>query len=201
MHLSDKLGFHRMHLVTSSLFVPSLISHLSHQSAVLLLRTYFLVSLVLYVSRGRPAIPIEEFYKSTTATPSQPGPQPTPSEKTYVDESALELGDDPGKAAWKGVANHLTPNPWLPIVQTTLLHPNEHLCKTQRSLLHFANLFGETAPGHFESLGTEGGLEGAKFLDGTLFVRAAGLTANRLGWMREGQAERGWDRDGFYYDD
>lgn len=104
-----------------------------------------------------------------------------------------------------------TPNPWLPLVQTTLVHPNEHLCKTQRALWHFAEWYGGAGRGAFAALahvasddagaagGAEGGgLDGAEVLDGTLFVRAAGLSADRLGWMREGEAQRGWDADGFF---
>ena len=45
-----------------------------------------------------------------------------------------------------------TPNPWLPIVQTTLVHPNEHLCKAQRALWHYAECFGGTGRGAFASL-------------------------------------------------
>ena len=53
---------------------------------------------------------------------------------------------------------------------------------------------GARAAGDFA--GTE--LEGAKRLDGTLFIRAAGLTANVIGWLKEGQKARDWDRSGFY---
>jgi len=35
-------------------------------------------------------------------------------------------------------------------------------------------------------------------LDGTLFLRVAMLTAHRLGWMREGESEQGWDTEGFF---
>jgi len=41
-------------------------------------------------------------------------------------------------------------------------------------------------------------LDGMEKLDGTLFVRAAVLSANRLGWMREGQPMRGFDFNGFF---
>ena len=37
-------------------------------------------------------------------------------------------------------------------------------------------------------------LEGAEKLDGTLFVHVAAETANRLGWLREGDKARGWPR-------
>lgn len=101
---------------------------------------------------------------------------------------------------------HFAPNPWLPIVQTTLVHPNEHLCKLQRALWHFADVYGGRAKGRWVEQDKDNGesaqgLEGLKELDGTLFIRAAGLTADRLGWMREGEEKKDWDRLGFYKDE
>ena len=165
-----------MHLVTSSIFLPSIFHSLSLRSAALLLRAYFSMALTWYLAQGRPALPLREFYAATTATPAPPGPRATPADKTLT----------PADAA---------PNPWLPIVQTTLVHPAEHLCKAQRALAHGAARYGRRVPADFA--GTE--LEGAnEVLDGTLFVRVAGLTADRMGWMKEGQAPGEWDRVGFF---
>ncbi len=165
-----------MHLVTSSIFLPSIVAYLSPRSASVLLRGYFTVALTWYVGRGRPALPICEFYKATTDKPVQPGePHVAPGEKTLTPED-------------------VSPNPWLPIIQTTLVHPGEHLCKLQRALMDNAALYGTHPAGHFA--GTE--LDGAELLDGTLFIRAAGLTANVLGWIKEGQTVRDWDRAGFF---
>lgn len=166
-----------MHLVTSSLMVTSLLNTLSLSSSSLLLRTYFIFTLVLYVARGRPPLPVADFYKATTAMPSPP---------------ALSNF----KPAPDTLPPSETPNPWLAILQTTLVHPNEHLCKAQRALYHYAENFGATPAGHFAGKVT--GLEGIEALDGSLFVRIAGLTANRLGRMREGQEKRGWDNGGFF---
>lgn len=168
-----------MHLVTSSLFIPSYLNMLTKQSASVLLRTYFTIALVLYVARGRPSLPIAEFYANTSVHPEPPSSvAPKPSKDT--------------------LAPYTAPNSWLPIIQTTLVHPDEHLCKTQRALWHFADMYGGTPKGRFDGTGAHSRLEGAGDLDGTLFVRAAGLTANRLGWMREGQEKRGWDAKGFF---
>ncbi|THG97402.1 hypothetical protein EW026_g4588 [Hermanssonia centrifuga] len=168
--------FFLMHLVTSGLLVPSLLETLSPNTAVLLLRTYFTVALVLYVARGRPALPILDFYKSTTSMPTAPGMDPSPAPKTLPPATA--------------------PNPWLHILQTTLVHPDEHLCKAQRALAHSAELYGGAPAGRFAHASKD--LEGAELLDGTLFVRAASLTADRLGWMREGEEQRSWDHIGFF---
>ncbi|RPD56818.1 hypothetical protein L226DRAFT_492010 [Lentinus tigrinus ALCF2SS1-7] len=167
--------FFYMHLVTSSLFLPTFAAYLSPQSTVLLLRSYFAVTLSWYIARGCAALPIRAFYDNVTAWPVPPGAPTKPVKDTLT----------PGDAA---------PNPWLPIVQTTIVHPAEHLCKTQRALMHNADLYGQRAAGDFAGLG----LEGAEVLDGTLFIRIAGLTADRLGWMKEGQEAGEWDRVGFY---
>ncbi|CAL1702716.1 unnamed protein product [Somion occarium] len=173
-------------------------AQLKPSSAVLLLRTYFVTSLALYIARGRPALPIAEFYQATNAVPVPPGVHPTPCGVTYKEQPASDHDLTSQDKAWADATKIITPNPWLPIIQTTLVHPNEHLCKLQRSLAHFASEFGQTAPGTFSFLVGPSGLDGADVLDGTLFIRAAGLTANRLGWMREGQNERGWDMTGFF---
>ena len=76
-----------MHLATSSIFLPSIVAYLSPRSAALLLRSYFTVALTWYVGRGRPALPINEFYKVTTDKPVQPGePHVAPGEKTLTPE-------------------------------------------------------------------------------------------------------------------
>ena len=167
-----------MHLVTSSLFLAPTVAYLSPRSATILLKSYFAVSVAWYLAQGRPTLPIREFYAAVTDKPAPPiQPSVAPAKDTLT----------PADAA---------PNPWLPITQTTLVHPAEHLCKVQRTLMHNAALYGTRAAGDPDFAGTE--LEGAEVLDGTLFVRVAGLTADRMGWMKEGQEAGNWDRVGFF---
>ncbi|KAG1880778.1 hypothetical protein F4604DRAFT_486260 [Suillus subluteus] len=195
--------FFLMHLVTSTLFLPSLVTSLyqNPRAQALLLRSYFAVSLARYLSRGRPTLDIAKFYSDTSGLlPSSgvdviPGPQPSPFEHTLPDENSPEAR---------------TPNPWLSIIQTTIVHPNEHLCKIQRALAHFSSLYGLRGQGWFAtrkqaSVATDNSkLEDAERnlglaeLDGTLFLRVAMLTARTLGWMREGESEEGWNYEGFY---
>lgn len=82
------------------------------------------------------------------------------------------------------------------MLQSTLLHNDNHLAKIQRALAHFDTLYGLTPVGRFEHIK---GLDGAEALDGTLFLRVAGLIQDRVGWMREGEENKGWDFDGFFY--
>jgi hypothetical protein len=94
----------------------------------------------------------------------------------------------------------VTPTPWLPIFETSLVHPDEHLIKIQRALAHYSSLFGTREQGAREE-GLQGAaeeLEAAELLDGTLFIRVAGLTARAMGRVREGEPKRIWNLEGFY---
>jgi hypothetical protein len=164
-----------MHLVTSSLFLPGFIEHLKPTSQALLLRTYLSIALTVWVSIGRPKINIASFYKHTTTELSPPGPKPSPANETLTPES-------------------LYPNPWLPLLQSTILHKDEHFPKIQRALAHYAREYGDRVSGFWS--GTE--LEGADLLDGTVFLRVAGLTMHHLGWMREGEQKKGWEYKAFW---
>jgi len=57
-------------------------------------------------------------------------------------------------------------------------------------------LYGNREAGRPDFKGTE--LEGAERLDGSLFIRVAGLTDERLGRVRQGEESKGWSRTGFY---
>ncbi|KAH9849119.1 hypothetical protein C2E23DRAFT_862163 [Lenzites betulinus] len=174
--------FFFVHLVTSSLLLPSIVAYLSPTSTAILLRTYLLNTLALYVARGRPALPVADFFDSVSPAPAPPAaslPQNTPADGTLT-------------------AENRTPSAWLAVAQSTLEHPDDHLCKLQRSLAHFDELYGATPAGHLKKLGVE--LDGVERLDGSLFVRVSGLAMERLGWMREGEAREDWDFEGFFHE-
>jgi hypothetical protein len=79
-----------------------------------------------------------------------------------------------------------------------IAYPEEHVPKTIRSLAVFAARWGSRPTGYFAG-GGEDGLEGREALDGTLFVRAASLTLDRLGWAHESGKELvEWDYEGYY---
>ena len=207
-----------MHLVTSSIFLPSLCAFLSLSSKVRLLRAYFAAVCTWYVARGRPALDIAGFFSQEISIPSG-------------------LDPDPRKGG--------VPNLWIPLLQSGMAHPDEHLIKTQRALSCWAQKFGvkkarvpikgdlnSHAPGlyvsnakssserdavqsssatHSAADATSGNilngfdtmpiteLPGSEHLDGTLFLRTGLLTADRLGWVREGQdLGEFWDFKGFF---
>ncbi|KAI6106630.1 hypothetical protein EDD16DRAFT_1695428 [Pisolithus croceorrhizus] len=161
--------FYLMHVVTSSLFLPSLITSLTPGSQVLLLRAYLVVVLTWWVARGRPDLNIKSFMVSTSTRLTSPASK----------------GND------SSVCPNEHPNPFLPIIQTSILHPDNHLAKLQRSFAHFSTVYGNRPAGYHK--GTE--LEGAELLDGSLFVRAALLTANYMGSKEEPNS---WSRGGFF---
>ena len=177
-----------MHLVTSSIFLPSLCAFLSTSSKVRLLRAYFATVCTWYVTRGRPALDIAGFFSQEISLPS--GLDPDPREG--------------------GV-----PNLWIPLLQSGMAHSDEHLIKTQRALSCWAQKFGakrarDPINGDLDALrsnakySSEGTmpvteLPGSEHLDGTLFLRTGLLTAGRLGWIREGQKlGKFWDFKGFF---
>jgi hypothetical protein len=167
-----------MHLVTSSVFLHSLAAYLNPASQVLLLRAYFVASLTGWLSRGRPALKIVEFFDSTNSRPEPPVDAPKSADGTLPSPSSPDAAN---------------PNPWLPIIQSTLAHPGEHVCKIQRAFAHFSVIYGGRTGKDFKGTG----LEGVERLDGSLFIRAAGLTADAVGWMREGQSQGQWRMESY----
>jgi hypothetical protein len=194
-----------MHLVTSSIFLPSLCALLSLPSKVRLLRAYFAAVCTWYVARGRPALDIAGFFSQKISIPSG-------------------LDPDPMKGG--------VPNLWIPLLQSGMAHPDEHLIKTQRALSCWAQKFGvkkarvlpikgdlnsqgdavqSSSATHHSAETTSGNtlngfdtmpiteLPGSEHIDGTLFLRTGLLTADRLGWVREGQnLGEFWDFKGFF---
>ena len=145
----------------------------------MLLKAHLSTCAGFYISRGNGPLPVEGFYAATndylTAPPAVPGP---PGAKVRPLSA-------PG-------------GPWGRIVANTIAYPEEHVAKAIRSLAVFATRWGSRPAGYFAG-GGEDGLEGREALDGTLFVRAASLTLDRLGWARESGKELAeWDYEGYY---
>jgi len=167
--------FFFLHLVTSVLFLHSYVPYLSPTSISVLLRAYFSTSLAMYIARGRPALSIHDFYAASTTHPHAPVPELVPHKDA--------------------LASNPTTNPWFQILQSTLMHNDDHIAKLQRTLANFASMYGTTPPGRFKDVH---GLDGAEVLDGSLFLRVAALSQDRIGWMREGEENKGWDFHGFF---
>jgi len=176
-----RADFPLLHIVTPLIFLPSYAAYLKPSSMAILIKSYFTLSLTWWIARGRPVIDIHGFYASTSANPTPPGPHPTPSSETLPSPSH---------------AHAVTPNSFLPLIQSAMVHPDDHLCKLQRTLAHLSCLYGRRSAGEKGFAETE--LKGAELLDGTLFRRVGGLSADRMGWLREGGKMDTWNVEGFF---
>jgi hypothetical protein len=187
------------HLVTSALFLPKLVLNeggsssisdsprkpgLSFTSRLLLLQTYLAVSTAFCIMRGSTRVlPIADFYAATDV-------------QLFAPARAARAG-----AGW----TQAPVSAWPRVIQNAIWFQDEHMPKIARALMDFAVRWGTRAPEYFSAAGKEAkectgveavALEGVERLDGTLFVRVAGLTFNRLGWLDEGEEARPWDHDG-----
>ncbi|KAF9492815.1 hypothetical protein BDN71DRAFT_1450985 [Pleurotus eryngii] len=189
-----RLDFFLMHLVTSSIFVKSYVDSLqvaSHKAD--LIRAYVFTMILLLLSRGRPIIK-PELVMTYTDKPRPPNSHTS----SYYQADGTALGNP------LQVADY---NPWLTLVTSSLHAPDSHVLKTMRTLVYAAREFGDTLPG-----GVDGAFlrddahgeshPGSSQLDGSLFVRAAGMTLDYMGWVVHGQpAREDWDRSALGWDD
>jgi hypothetical protein len=171
------------HLLTSAIFLLTVVLRSEHTpyppvplaSRLTLLKAYLATCAGWYISRGNVALPIKDFYHATsdrlTAPPAAPAPAPPSAPQTPL--SARD-------------------GQWERIIVTAVAHPDDHLVKAVRSLSTFAARWGGRPAGYYAGGGGEGGLEGREVLDGTLFVRAAGLTLDRIGSANEWSFDN-WD--------
>ncbi|CAE6416500.1 unnamed protein product [Rhizoctonia solani] len=174
-----RADFFFAHLVTSNIFLSSITSLLKPKYQIDLLRAYMTASLVWFVTQGRPALDIQGFFQSVTANP------------------------EPSSDSNSSTTNESEGNPWYTILMHSVLHPDEHLVKAQRALAHSAALHGMRPKGSFAH--TE--LKGAENIDGTLFIRSAGLLMEQLRWNYDVTQRvegidlgNGWDRAGLSRD-
>ncbi|BGP41181.1 hypothetical protein JCM10449v2_005155 [Rhodotorula kratochvilovae] len=82
-------------------------------------------------------------------------------------------------------------NPWMRVLASAVDHHDEHATKVVRSLYYAATHFGRSQKGMFTS-----SLPGTELMDGSIFIRAAGLTLASVGWAHEGHSGSpgAWDR-------
>lgn len=87
-------------------------------------------------------------------------------------------------------------NPWPAVLGSAVDHPDDHLAKVVRSLVFAATHFGHSPPGFYQS-----SLPGTELMDGSIFIRAAGMTMKAMGWAHEGDAPGEWDRSVLGFDE
>lgn len=182
-----RLDFFLMHILTSSLFLRpfcAVLKKCEHKAA--LLRTFIPILVVVVLIRGCPRIDPELLMSYSEV------PRPPISKEAFPAPFESSLGAPTDDADY---------NPWPALIEGVKYHPDPHVLKAMRSLVYGAQHFGVTPPGgvigaimsHTTQKETHVGM--AK-VDGTLFVRAAGLLMATLGWVGNGQKEGQWDRSG-----
>lgn len=187
-----RLDFFLMHLVTSAIFFPALFRVLPNPShKAKLLRGYFSNVVLLSIVRGRPVIK-PNLLMSYTDVPRPPVkvdmPAPHPS----------HLGDESKDEFY---------NPWPAMIAAGLPYPDSHHPKVMRSLVYAAQHYGDVAPGKAIGAFLRGSTieshPGTATMDGTIFVRAAGMVMDYMRWTAYGEPplESDWDRSGLGWDE
>lgn len=176
-----RLDFFLMHMLNMSLFLPSLLRAIpTQESKAALLHAIAPVILMYLTIRGRPRID-PPLLMSYTATLRSPG---------------SDKEQSPHETAIGDCRDATMVNPWPGIVATVLHAPDPHTLKAIRSLYFAAQQYGITPPGGaigaFDAEGNEMH-EGMAKADGTIFVRAAGVVMDTLGWVTHGQPAGKWD--------
>ncbi|KAJ7122352.1 hypothetical protein C8R44DRAFT_876649 [Mycena epipterygia] len=181
-----RLDFFLMHVLTSSLCIPSLLTILPdpvHKAQ--LLQGYARAGALYVLLRGRPRIDIP-LIMSYPEFPRPPAHTPVGGKDALGDPQVRGETD-----------------PWLAIVQNALHHKDAHVIKAVRTMYYSAQRYGATRPGAaIGARDTEGAEthKGAGIMDGTVFVRAAGVLTDALGWVAYGGKEGDWDRSALGWD-
>ncbi|KAI0648046.1 hypothetical protein C8Q79DRAFT_905924 [Trametes meyenii] len=185
-----RLDFFLMHFLNASLFVPSLLAAIPNvESKAALLRAFVPTLLIYLTIRGRPRI---DAVLAMTYTDT---PRPPNGSESLPEPEPASIGD-PRRAE--------DFNPWPSIVASVIHAPDAHTLKAIRTLYYAAQRYGQTPPGSvpgaFDTEGRETH-EGIAKVDGSLFVRAAGVVMDTLGWVTYGQPAGEWDRSALGWDD
>ncbi|KAJ3975289.1 hypothetical protein EV361DRAFT_792631 [Lentinula raphanica] len=191
-----RLDFFLMHLVTSSLFLRSFVNVLENPAhKAMIVKAFLPVVLHLSLARGRPTIK-PELLLEVTDKPRPP----------YVSGIPYKTGE----RCIGSPINDVDYNPWPALIEASLYSTDSHLLKTMRTLILAAREYGDTPPGsvigafkqHAGSASKEESHPGMAKVDGSIFVRAAGMLMDYMGWTSYGQMEReDWDRSALGWDD
>jgi hypothetical protein len=193
-----RLDFFLMHIVTSSIFLKPICGSLrnaEHKAA--LLRAFVPAMLVFVLSRGRPRIDAE-LAMSYTAFPRPP---------TFSKPPGNGPSSPPPNASSEAIGSpgvNEDYNPWLSLMEGCLYHSEPHVVKVMRTLYFAAQQYGDkpSVPGAWMtgSSAAEETHTGIGKVDGTVFVRAAGVVMDTLGWSGHGQKEGQWDTSALGFD-
>ncbi|KAJ7258396.1 hypothetical protein B0H12DRAFT_1109821 [Mycena haematopus] len=169
-----RMDFVLMHFLTAALLlrvVLDVVREPLHKAQ--LLQVYARTAALFLISRGRPRVDAAHVMSSYPVSPVPP--------KTTTG-SAL------GTPAYG--------SPWLALLNNAAVHSEAHVVKSIRMLFYCAQHYGGTPAGAVIGAVDEKGQEtlpGTAMLDGTLFVRVAGVLTDAVGWVAHGEEEVFWD--------
>ncbi|KAL1714587.1 hypothetical protein EV715DRAFT_276465 [Schizophyllum commune] len=170
------VDFHLMHLVTAGTFIRPLLAVAREPVfQARLLHLLMRMMLMTTILRGRPRPDIEALYAR-------------PATLDYEQDKLLGGPRSDANGALKGSnssSTRHTPGGWSTIIDNAIHHPEPHVSKVARSLYYGAQLY-ETE----DDLGVVG-------VDGTLFLRAATVMLDGLGWWGLGWDEAWADSKGY----
>ncbi|CAK5283035.1 unnamed protein product [Mycena citricolor] len=169
-----RIDFFLMHAITSAIVLPRLLDALPQKlHKVQMLQGFARACAVWGIARGRPHI------------------------------NASLLMSYPALPAPASLKTSTAADPWAPIITTGLDHFDSHVVKTIRGLYYGHIHYGNVPAGQVFGALDENGNEthpGLAKLDGTAWIRAAGITCTALGWMAFGEEGGKWDRSGLGWD-
>ncbi|KAJ7701170.1 hypothetical protein B0H17DRAFT_1245851 [Mycena rosella] len=178
-----RMDFFLLHLLTGGLSVRVVLDALKqplHKAQ--LLQAYACSAAMVTLFRGRPRID-PAIAMSHSALP-QPSAALSNTKSTF------------GKAGGG--------SPWLAVLNNAAIHEEVHVIKAVRALLYYAQQYGPTPPGTVIGIVDGGGNEthngGAK-VDGTLFIRVAGVLTDALGWITHGDQRGAWEYGGIGWEE
>jgi len=80
---------------------------------------------------------------------------------------------------------------WTAVIASAADHPDGLVARVVRALAFAGSLYGHTPAGQYRCA-----LAGTESMDGSIFVRTAGLVLDSLGWRREGDEPGRWAEAG-----
>ncbi|KAF8873946.1 hypothetical protein BD779DRAFT_1664309 [Infundibulicybe gibba] len=173
LNRKPRLDFYLVHILNASQFLP------------FFLGAFLSNALLIIEVCGRPRINIE-VTQTYTDTPAPPGATVNGAGDVLTTES------DAG-------------HPWAQVIAEAIHAPDSHTVKVIRTLFYAAQRFGHTQPGKFPgAFRPDNGEEthvGIGELDGTLFIRTAGMVMQTMGWVCSGQKAGSFDKKGLGWDD
>lgn len=178
------LDFFLMHALTSALFLPALTKNLVKPEYHVALYHHWLVAVSLVIKvQNTPTLKPDLLmnHSDHPLPPNYENVVPTPDKNAIV----------PNGPAREGI------NPWPLLIQSAIHAPDPHTPKALRTLLYGAIYYGTKGSGAFPgALDAEGKevVPGIKHLDGSIFVRTAGVMLDTLGWVDWGQPKGDWAR-------